>query len=505
MPTLAAEILADSPAGYWKLDETSGTTAANSAVKAKNRVPNPRAATNISYWSMAKSDGTYDTSLFRQTADGTKATCGEMVYTAGAVGYVYMTCDTSSSEVPINGFAVTPGETIYLRGSSRVVSGAVTLSTLQFIYEDASGNYLTQGGVATVSTPGNGWINHAASVVVPALAATIRLAIVWQVPTGQQRTLRATEFFCDRIDPGSYFDGSTPGCSWDGTANASASTRDLNGTYTNGPTLNQPGFTQGGDAAVDFDGSNDYMRASGAAVILNDIFTLEAWINIDALPVAGSASSIFCRGSAANRYQLRVTDLGKLILIYDGFTIVFESAAGAIEVGRWYHVAVTKTGATRAMYINGVASTVAGTNATFVDGGLDIDIGARAATPDQRFDGRIQHAAIYPTALSAARILAHYEAGRNALATGAIAGTSTVTAESHADMPTGTATVAGTSSVTCGISPNIPIGPVVIQGGAVVTAVARNDAKAGVSVGEYAPYTIEVSERLPYTMEVSDA
>jgi len=76
------------------------------------------------------------------------------------------------------------------------------------------------------------------------------------------------------------------------------------------------------------------------------------------------------------------------------------------------HIVATKSGSTVKQYQNGVDVTGTVTNATMTNTALDLGVGAGdVSTAANGFlPGRIAYAAAYPTALSAARVTAHYAA-----------------------------------------------------------------------------------------------
>jgi hypothetical protein len=82
----------------------------------------------------------------------------------------------------------------------------------------------------------------------------------------------------------------------------------------------------------------------------------------------------------------------------------------ALSSGVWAHLAVTYNGSSVILYINGVAdSGSVATSAASTESGNGVYIGTSWA--GTRTNAVIDEAAIYPSALSAARILAHYNAG----------------------------------------------------------------------------------------------
>ncbi len=180
------------------------------------------------------------------------------------------------------------------------------------------------------------------------------------------------------------------------------------GTYTNAPTLGAAGLIASDptNTSVNFDGTNDHVSfADRAAFDRGDVFTLEAWIYMDAI---GRFNGIMDKGSGA--YVFRVGTDNRLLLRRNSVQDIVKSTI-TLAANTLYHVVATKNGATVKLYVNGVDVTGTVTNSTMVNTSIAFNIAAADAGSTDFFDGRIDEVAVYPTALSAARVLAHYQAG----------------------------------------------------------------------------------------------
>lgn len=159
-----------------------------------------------------------------------------------------------------------------------------------------------------------------------------------------------------------------------------------------------------------FNSVNDYYtRADEALFDLGNTFTIEAWIRVNSYPVGGgSARTVICKGVGA--YQMAILDTGKMTFASHSVTEVTRSAA-TLSLGVTYHVVMVKSGTVNGLvYINGVDDSVDVGDSTMIDTTNSLFIG-QTTINNEFWDGKIQAVAIYPTALSAARILAHYNAG----------------------------------------------------------------------------------------------
>lgn len=186
-----------------------------------------------------------------------------------------------------------------------------------------------------------------------------------------------------------------------------------NGTYNGTPLLGEGSvFTNGleFDPSVYFDGTNgEYISVpSHADNSIGDIITLEAWVMIDGT-VAGLRAII----SKDDNYILYKTSTHKL-----GFSGAFTSgviaeSASAIPSGI-HHVAAVKSGVNAYLYIDGVDVTVLSVNQTLVANSNVLGIGGTSGG-FSCWQGLLGPVAIYNTALSAARILSHYQSGSSLL------------------------------------------------------------------------------------------
>lgn len=159
--------------------------------------------------------------------------------------------------------------------------------------------------------------------------------------------------------------------------------------------------------AITFDGTTEYFDIPDHATLdVGDVFTLECWANRNG---GSSYRDIFDKGT--NGYMLAISGGGP----GDALTLVKQDTADivastiSVTDNVWRHLVATKNGATSKLYIDGVDVTGTVTNATIVNTAVKLTIGSSYGAT-QFFPGTLAELAIYPTALSAARVLAHYNA-----------------------------------------------------------------------------------------------
>jgi hypothetical protein len=204
-----------------------------------------------------------------------------------------------------------------------------------------------------------------------------------------------------------------------GTAAAAASGSPA-GTYTNAPTLGVGGGVGDTDTAVRFDGSNDYMTLGDSFDLVNNsTFTIECWVNPAAAATA-SYPEVFGKYTASGGWWLYLE--GSAEGTPNAATFERIGSAGsdhastgaaslALPVNTWSHVAVTYDGTDVRIYLNGVLRDTTTSSRTVPNTAIAATLGGDPGTTAP-FNGRLDEAAIYPTALSQARIQAHYDAGK---------------------------------------------------------------------------------------------
>jgi len=193
------------------------------------------------------------------------------------------------------------------------------------------------------------------------------------------------------------------------------------GLVGNPPTLAQPSLLTSDpgnlSARWNGDGSMQWDQASWQNVAS---MTLEAWANITAL--SGSLS-LWDRDWTGRRiFQFNIGSDGKLDFIFwtSGGGPNFCNGTTTLAIGTTYHLVVTYNAATGVarLYVNGVEDgTLTGDANPMHSGdtplGIASSAGGTAGPNYNRFTGRLDEVAYYGSALSAARVLAHYTAGTN--------------------------------------------------------------------------------------------
>jgi len=184
------------------------------------------------------------------------------------------------------------------------------------------------------------------------------------------------------------------------------------GTYTGGVTLNQPGIPSTGRPSVSLNGSSGYVNIPHhASLSITGDLTVEAWVY--------RSSAAGFRGGIAKRVGGNPCEFGLNFnqatpvtqwYFHDGTNFRMCSFAGLPAQDAWTHVVGTRQGGVCALYFNGVQVATANLSAFTpaattrpVTIGTDDGLGFMAGRPDE--------VAIYAHALSATRVLAHYDAG----------------------------------------------------------------------------------------------
>jgi hypothetical protein len=190
------------------------------------------------------------------------------------------------------------------------------------------------------------------------------------------------------------------------------------GSYTGSPTLNSAGAVAG-NAAAAFNGSSQYAEVAYSENLNPSVFSVEAW----AYPTGG-AGNFRAVLSSRNVQSGPLILSGFIIYASDSNKWQFWLGAGSawsrpdgpsVSLNEWVHLVGTFDGTAQRLYVNGVLQATA--TPSFITNAarpLRIAAGLNEGSPDFYFPGSIDEVAIYNTALSAARIAAHYDARNTA-------------------------------------------------------------------------------------------
>ena len=204
------------------------------------------------------------------------------------------------------------------------------------------------------------------------------------------------------------------------TSATAGTTNDLSGNNNTGTMTNMsrssspvPGIS---GQALSFDGSDDYVLASGQFPVTNSWQTVSVWVKFNAFG-SGNNSVLAERGDPIynegiqlmmydNKVQWVITSTYPWPYVLIGNTI--------LSLGVWYHIVGTVDGSNLRLYINGVQDTaspvafggseIRGAGTQYLFGG-----GCRGT---MYFNGLIDEVRIYNRALSADEVLQLYNLGR---------------------------------------------------------------------------------------------
>lgn len=193
---------------------------------------------------------------------------------------------------------------------------------------------------------------------------------------------------------------------WPGGGNAT----DAIGT-NNGTLHGNVGYAAGKvGQGFNLDGNQDGVSVGNPTNLQLQDFTIEAWIRRASTSVVsyGSYGIGVVWGYGYLGYGLSLDSAGTLGLSKIGISGVQGSAA--VTNTNFHHVAVTKSGSTVVLYLDGVAYPVGAYNPGF-GFSTSAAIGYRADNLDNSFYGVIDEPAVYNRALSATEVQSIYNAG----------------------------------------------------------------------------------------------
>ena len=217
--------------------------------------------------------------------------------------------------------------------------------------------------------------------------------------------------------------GDNPAAYWrlgeaSGTVATDITGNGISGSYAGGYTLGQSGGPLGDpDPAVALDGSTGWISIPNSASLqLTGALSLEAWVKFSSTStiqaIVNKGDGVSAGGSAYELAWIPGTGLGMQTFI--GGTRYDADLNFTPAVGTWYDIVGTRTAAGQlAFYVNGsLAATGADGGAALNNVAAGVGLGASGnGTLHLPFSGTLDEVAIYPAALTAAQVLAHWQAG----------------------------------------------------------------------------------------------
>lgn len=182
-----------------------------------NLVKYPSAESGTTGWTGTDSPGMTFAVSSAQSYSGTKS----YECTSAAAGVL------DRYGLHMEGSAATPGTTytgsVYVRAASTTASAYVTL-----IFWNSGGGFISATGGAVSADSSTAWGRRTVTATAPAGTAFVTLGIIWFVAAAGEVHYFDAAMIEEGSTVGAYFDGSTSGYEWTGTAHASTSR-----TYTN--------------------------------------------------------------------------------------------------------------------------------------------------------------------------------------------------------------------------------------------------------------------------------
>lgn len=467
----SAAVLADSPIVYYRLNESSGATTASdssghgyngtygssvsvgaSSLVAGDQAPTfpggtsssstvvqsstnsalaPTGSFSVEFWVNVPSSVTSDTYLWTQS------------YQSGSAAYpAYITLESGSPaffavQINTTGGLVATYPTAVLGAKNHVVVTWNGSTLTAYVNGSSAGTATGSGSLTNYASPYTGFTvggpvpGHAGfsgaigefALYGSALSAT-RVAAHYNAASNADPTPAPTNYSTQvqSDNPVVYYRTNEPS----GTTAVDSSGNGYNGTYGSSVTLGGTGLVSG-DTAPSFPGgtassSTVLQSSTNSALAPTGSFSVEFWVNVPSTVTSDQFLWAQTYASGASYYPA-------YIQLESGsppfFTVQINTTNGVVAtypaavLGAKNHVVATWNGTTLTAYVNGVSAgtaTGSGSLTNYSSPYAGFTFGGPGAG-HTGFSGALGEFALYNTALSSSRVLAHYNAGSGATGT----------------------------------------------------------------------------------------
>lgn len=177
------------------------------------------------------------------------------------------------------------------------------------------------------------------------------------------------------------------------------------GVASGGPRTASGLIVNDDNGALSFDGVDDRIQLPANAAVSSSDMTVEAWIETETLPTVTAA--IIYGQTPRNTLRIQLNTDGTASA-RRGASIT-ATGTSVLTDGEPHHIVGVGTSTGVSLYVDGVLEdTDTGVPSSTSDGAY---IGSPSDDAESSFEGTIDEVVTYASALSAARILAHYQAG----------------------------------------------------------------------------------------------
>lgn len=207
-------------------------------------------------------------------------------------------------------------------------------------------------------------------------------------------------------------------------------------TYTVGSGVTKNATGKWGNAWGINASTNGYVWINGAGTFLGDVtFSVEMWVKTTD---SGKVIAYFNQPGTGLKYQLNVNSSGKAEFSIWVSTVRTLTSTTTINDNNWHHIVFVGAGtASRFLYVDGVEeATNTGTISTSTPSSGRLDLGMNNTSSAT---ATIDEFAVYDSALSAARVAAHYNATDEPVEADVEVNVDTVTGSAQSYEPTVTA------------------------------------------------------------------